>query len=143
MADTLYGTQLTPEEESQYSAWKLGLPPRLQEENDYDLRGFWKKNPGFALDKPGAHLTDEFKLPNHRTFSNESIYFNPQTQSQAGHWEQVPRSGGHWSWLPYDPAVKSRIEEDRNGDPVDISTPSNPEQAKTGLLMARLYGTMR
>ncbi len=141
--DTLYGTQLTPEEEARFSSWRKTMPPRLQSDSDYDLRGFWKKNPNFSLDRPDAHMTDEFKLPNHRTFSNESMYFNPQTQSQAGHWEAVPGTKGDWTWLPYDPAVKSRIQEDRRGNNVPIETPADPEAAKNGLLMARLYGTMR
>jgi hypothetical protein len=97
-------TQLAPAEEQQYQQWKGTLPPRLQYEGDYDLRGFYKKNPGWSLDQPEAHMTDEFKLPNHPTFSNESRYYNKKTHHLAGHWE------GN-SYIPFDERYKQRVDE--------------------------------
>ena len=97
-------TQLSPQEEDAYQRWKATMPPRLQYEGDYDLRGFWRKNPKFSLDDPEAHMTDEFKLPNHPTFSNESRYFNEKNKHLAGHWE------GN-SYIPFDPRYKQRVDE--------------------------------
>lgn len=77
--DPKYGTKLSQEEEKGYQAWKGKLPKNLQYEGDYDLRGLWKDNPNV---KPSTnlHFPDKFKLPNHPTFSDESIYFNEQTK---------------------------------------------------------------
>ena len=43
---------------------------------DYDMTGWQLKNGGPRLGPVGGHFTDEFKLPNHPTFSNESKYSN-------------------------------------------------------------------
>lgn len=96
------GTKLTKEQESKYTAWKKGLPTNLQYEGDYDLRGFWKDNPTWNPNDPNSHMTDKYKLPNHPTFSDESMYFNPQTRNQAGHWNDN-------MYVPYNPAVKDTI----------------------------------
>lgn len=80
------GTQLSPDEETSYQQWKTTLPERLRYEGDYDLRGFYRQNPKFNVDQPDQHMTDEFKLPNHQTFSDESRYYNPSTARFGGHW---------------------------------------------------------
>lgn len=106
------GTHLSPRDEAGYQHWKATLPKRLQYEGDYDLRGFYKKNPQFSVDVPGQHMTDEFKLPNHRTFSDESKFYNPGTM----------RFGGHWTGDVYNPnslQYKQRVDE---GQP----TPESP-----------------
>jgi hypothetical protein len=64
-------------EEEQYQTWRSKLPKNLQYEGDYDLRGFWKENPTWTPDNKDVHMTDKFKLPNHKTFSNESKYYKP------------------------------------------------------------------
>lgn len=120
------GTVLPPGQEKKFLAWQSTLPPRLQESDDYDLRGFFQKNPNFNIDKPGQHLTDEFKLPNHETFSNESKYYNDQTREQGGTWQ--PRQGGGYSFIPNNPAVKQRVDEDANGNRVQ-SPPALPTAA--------------
>lgn len=120
------GTTLAPDEEKAYQAWKGTLPPRLQYEGDYDLRGFYKKNPTFAVDKPGQHMTDEFKLPNHPTFSNESAYYNDDTKHLGGRWAQG--RGGNWTFVPNDPAHKQMVHEDANGNrlPAPIAATGAP-----------------
>ena len=62
--------------------------------DDYDYTGYYMKYPKKAEamikgDKK-AHFTDEFKLPNHATFSDESIY-----SKQRGGGTQ---EGGHWGY---------------------------------------------
>jgi hypothetical protein len=101
-ADNL--TTLSPSEERRYQTWKATLPERLQYEGDYDLRGFWKKNPTFSVDNPEQHMTDEFKLPNHKTFSNESRYYNEKTKHLGGHWEGDV-------YIPNDTRYKQRVDE--------------------------------
>jgi hypothetical protein len=54
---------------------------------DYDLRGLWKSGGGFGAD---AHATDQFKKPNHPTFSIESQY-NGVPRPDGGVFQ-----GGHW-----------------------------------------------
>lgn len=57
--------------------------------DDYDYEGYYKKYPKQAeamlKGDPNAHFTDEFKLPNHDTFSDESIY-SKQNGPEGGHW---------------------------------------------------------
>ncbi len=105
-------TQLSPAEESQYASWKQKLPGRLQSESGYDLRGFWKKNPNWSPDNPEAHMTDEFKLPNHPTFSNESRYYNADTQNVGGKWNGDV-------YVPNNPGFKDGLDESQ---PVQPST---------------------
>lgn len=77
-------TVLEEEDEKAYQEWKLTLPENLQYEGDYDLRGFYQKNPTFKAEE-GQHLTDEFKRSNHPTFSNESKYY--KEGMPAGRWD--------------------------------------------------------
>lgn len=111
-------THLLPGQERDFQAWERTLPQRLAETNDYDLRGFWKSQPEFRLDKEGQHLTDEFKLPNHDTFSNESRYYNADTAPYGGRWDE--HKDHSWSFLPNDTTKKSRIDEDANGNRISL-----------------------
>lgn len=77
-----YTTQLNDAQEAAYQQWKARLPPNLQNEADYDLRGAFQANSQQAAN---GHLPDTYKKPNHMTFSDESQYSTPQ----------MP--GGHWS----------------------------------------------
>jgi len=52
---------------------------------DYDMDGYRAKY-GEPDQSKGQHLTDEFKLPNHMTFSNESKYSKPG--QEGGTWEK-------------------------------------------------------
>lgn len=100
-------TKLTPQQETVFNVWKSSLPPNLQYEGDYDLRGLWLENP---QTKPSAnlHFTDKYKLPNHPTFSNESKFFNDATRDQAGYWKETDST---WNYIPYNPKVKKMITE--------------------------------
>ncbi|HYV67949.1 MAG TPA: hypothetical protein VE964_17040, partial [Myxococcales bacterium] len=129
-----YGTTLSPREEKSYQRWKKTLPDRLQNEGDYDLRGFYRKNPNFSVNTPGQHMTDKFKLPNHETFSNESQYYNDKTAIRGGKWSEGPN--GSSIWTPNDPK-RARIVEDAQGNrvnekpsPRDLPDRLTPEQAQ-------------
>lgn len=105
-----YRTKLTPEEESGFEKWRATLPQRLQSEDDYDLKGFYKENPNFNLTDPEQHLTDKFKLPNHETFSNESKYFNDQTKKYAGYWDGD-------NYMPYNAVAKKALASNIDNSP--------------------------
>ena len=61
---------------------------------DYDMEGYIKKY-GVPDQSKGQHLTDEFKLPNHITFSSDSMYHSDKTP--GGVWEKI---GKQWQYTP-------------------------------------------
>ena len=63
---------------------------------DYDYAGYEKKY-GPPDMSGGKHLTDEFKLPNHITFSDESVY-SGKNGEQGGRWRKL--EGDHWEFTP-------------------------------------------
>lgn len=87
-------TQLTPTDEAKYRLWMraightkeagMNVTPEFTG-TDYDYRGFFSKYGTPDLQK-GQHLTDEFKLPNHPTFSTESLYATGPYKASAGSW---------------------------------------------------------
>jgi hypothetical protein len=81
---------------SAFRQWRNSLPTNLQEDQDYDLQGYYNKygNRGLAAN---GHLPDEFKKPNHVTFSNESVYSNPKTP--GGQWSE---QNNVWHFKPSD-----------------------------------------
>ena len=85
-------TKLNPAQDSVYTAWKSRLPTNLQYEGNYDLKRLWMENPG-TRPTANMHFPDKYKLPNHPTFSNESMYFNPSNQYIAGQWKETDSSG--------------------------------------------------
>jgi hypothetical protein len=84
-----FNTELSPEEEQRFQSWakESGKNPDL-ETIDYDLRGFWKGNNKF--DDKNGHGSDEFKKPNHPSFSDQSKYHG--TEAPWGSYV-----GGKWS----------------------------------------------
>jgi hypothetical protein len=103
------GGKIKPSFESFYKT----INPDFNDTSNYNLRQAYKSLPYKTLDSwrndpEHHHLPDTYKLPNHPTFSDESIYFNPKTRSQAGHWAETDSS---WTYEPYDTTVKKRIIE--------------------------------
>ena len=76
-----FETPLTPQEEIKFQAWKKQYAPN-DSGFDYDFRGAFINGAS-----PGAdgHWDDQWKKPNHPTFSVLSRYA-----------EQVPEKAGHW-----------------------------------------------
>jgi len=71
-----FNTKLTPQEESSYQQWLSDLGKQrgrsaADDDIDYDMRGAWKAGAGMG---DNGHFTDQFKKPNHPTFSTESQY---------------------------------------------------------------------
>lgn len=89
--------QVYPDEEAFVAATHPNIPeeikriyvgPEPKEEEpkpDYDYDSWQKANPGVQM-APGQHYPDTYKLPNHITFSDESIYHSDV--NQGGHWGQ-------------------------------------------------------
>lgn len=95
-----YNTQLTPQELGQYTDWakkQTGAVGRdiLKDSYDYDMQGWWKNNPN--VDLKDGHLTDQFKKPNHPTFSDQSQYHGVDDH-EGGMWAKMPN--GSWSFVP-------------------------------------------
>lgn len=87
-----YDTQLTPEEEKQFQAWKAKYAPN-DTGADYDLRGAFKAG---LTPEANGHFSDRFKKPNHPTFSVESQYAVGDNLAKAGHWDgdkYIPATG--------------------------------------------------
>lgn len=90
-----YTTPLKPDEEKQFLGWvqqnKVPFDPK-EDKPDYDMRGFWKalqaKDPratqGVDPYDKKMHFPDTWKTPNHKTFSNESIYALPTAPKWVG-----------------------------------------------------------
>lgn len=67
---------------------RIYVSPKPKEEEpkpDYDYDSWQKANPGVQM-APGQHYPDTYKLPNHITFSDESMYHGGD--NQGGHWGQ-------------------------------------------------------
>jgi hypothetical protein len=89
-----YNTDLSPQAEKKFQEWAKGQSKikgrdLLKDLEDYDLRGFWKA--GAHADEKSGHLSDEFKKPNHPTFSEESKY-SGMLAPHGGNY-----MGGKWS----------------------------------------------
>jgi len=84
-----FNTKLSSEDESKFAEWakKSGKDPD-SETIDYDLRGAWKKS---AEVGENGHMTDEFKKPNHPTFSDQSKYHGTSAPWGGSY------VGGKWS----------------------------------------------
>lgn len=75
-------TKLDPQQEAAFQIWKSQYAPQDSGE-DYDLRGAFLK--GYTPSPDTGHFPDEFKKPNHPTFSNESKFA-----------QLYPRLAGSW-----------------------------------------------
>ena len=92
MSDDPYTTKLDKSQEIAYQLWRKRLPPDLQNEHDYDLRGAFLDNAKAAAN---GHMTDTFKKPWHPTFSEGSKYSTPDMP--GGKWADDGQ-GGYTFW---------------------------------------------
>ena len=74
-----FNTPLSKNEMPLYKKW---AGDRIRDTYDYDLQGMWLNNKQFG---DNGHGTDQFKKPNHPTFSTQSQYSNDE------------HKGGEWS----------------------------------------------
>lgn len=86
---------------------KVAIPRQGQ---DYDYQGYTAKY-GEPDQSKGQHLTDEFKLPQHITFSDESVYSNKQTP--GGRWQKEKGDPEYdWSYTPSAYVLKNHSPEE-------------------------------
>jgi hypothetical protein len=95
-----YNTPLPPQQEQQFKQWTTQQSAATgrnvgNDLYDYDLRGWYAQNNG--ADLSGGHLTDEFKKPNHPTFSTGSKYHGIDG-NEGGQW--ATRQDGSYSFAP-------------------------------------------
>jgi len=64
--------------------------------DDYDYEAWQRANPGVTM-APGQHYPDTYKLPNHPTFSTESMYHG-QDGAEGGQWAK--NDDGSWTFTP-------------------------------------------
>ena len=89
-------TELTPREEIAFAMEKARSPFKNDSGRDYDYRGFYQKYGNLTPQATNGHLTDEFKLPNHPTFSIESKYYTGQPNAvdwNAPGWRYAAETG--------------------------------------------------
>lgn len=124
-----YNTQLTPDEENQFQGWAK-TNPRLSNSYDYDARGFWKAGAGQS---ENGHGSDQFKKPNHPTFSDQSQY-NGVDGFQGGSWNL--NKDNSYSFIPspsnlqmHDPNdLKNYFKQVEPGNQLLIPVDHNPYQ---------------
>ena len=88
-----YNTQLSSGDETKFQEWAKANP-RLGNTYDYDARGFWQTGAGAA---DNGHGSDQWKKPNHPTFSDLSQYSGSGGQV-GGHWAQA--TDKTWDFTP-------------------------------------------
>src|SRR6516162_4610548 len=107
----IYNTPLTPPEEDSFQGWMKDQSDKSGRDvskdlSDYDLRGYWRANAGDTEEGPQlaggppetrAHLTDDYKKPNHMTFSTGSIWHG-LAGNEGGTWEK--RDDGSYLFTP-------------------------------------------
>jgi hypothetical protein len=114
-SDPRFNTQLSPDEEQQFQAWKAQNAPK-DSGADYDLRGAFK-----AGLQPGAngHWADTYKKPNHPTFSDQSQYA-----------KLAPEKAGRWDGDTYIPPRAQNVS-DTTPPPDEASLTATPGAAET------------
>lgn len=90
-----YNTALNVDETQKFTDWSSQQNRDVNNDKfDYDIQGWWQKNQDQSLD--GGHLTDQWKKPNHPTFSDQSQY-NGVDGQYGGTWQ--PQSNGSFNFL--------------------------------------------
>lgn len=81
-----------------YGLWRDEKAPQA-ESNDYNLRAFYEallKGDPVARSAVGndeeLHFPDKWKLPNHPTFSTESMYYDKASMPNTPTWNRAPMS---------------------------------------------------
>ena len=100
-------TALLEGKEEQFQLWladmrKQGIIHENDNSYDYDYRGYWQKyidgNEMEPVLEPGMHFPDEFKKPNHPTFSKDSKWARGAWEEYAGTWEGETYTPGRVSY---------------------------------------------
>ncbi len=84
-----FNSAIPDEKQAAYSQWHDALPKQLQSSRDYDLQGAFLN--GTSADFRD-HMTDQFKKPNHVTFSDQSVY-SGRDGNTGGTWLDATTNG--------------------------------------------------
>jgi hypothetical protein len=107
-----YNTPVPPEKQPAFNQWvaaqtqATGKNP-LHDRYDYDVTGDWLA--GAGRDERG-HGSDQFKKPNHPTFSDQSQYHGKDGYA-GGHWNTDPQ-GQYTSYTPSHTNLSFRSPEE-------------------------------
>lgn len=138
MADDPYTTALSPEESTGFTDWLKQLSQARgrdmsQDTSDYDMQGAYKAGVKAAAN---GHFDDQFKKPNHMTFSTDSQYngkpFTGGTWEKAGNKWVFKASADNLKFHSRDELVDyfKRVEPTSTlylpGDKTPTVDPSNP-----------------
>lgn len=100
-----FNTPLAPKDEAAFQTWAKALGSQGSS-YDYDLRGAYKAG---ASQSANGHFTDQFKKPNHPTFSDQSQYSTPE--APGGSWVQDPATKA-WTFTTSPFQAKYHTPED-------------------------------
>jgi hypothetical protein len=96
-----FNTPIPADRQKEFQKWLT--PKRSRDMQSYDMQGFFLSGQGQA---PNGHYTDEFKKPNHITFSNESKYHQPGVY-EGGSWGQNGLGGWEFNASPHNVTMHS------------------------------------
>ena len=119
-----YNTKLTPQEEILFREYVAKHPDKINPKDiyDYDVKGAWKALVAGDIEHDErGHLTDQFKKPNHPTFSDGSQY-NGVDGYYGGTWNANPDTyfaGLSNMWHP-DELKKYFASEESNVKLIDL-----------------------
>ncbi len=100
----LFNTKLSPEQEAAYQAWAQAQG-KSKDVQDYDLRGLYSSQQSLS---PEGHGSDEFKKPNHPTFSDQSQHSTPEMQ--GGQWNPNENQSNYFEASPLNTIMRSPEE---------------------------------
>lgn len=106
MADP-YTTLLTGKDQTDFEKWRQDVSAKSGREMssaDYDMEGAFKSG---ATQAANGHFTDQFKKPNHMTFSTDSQYSGKQFT--GGEWK---KEGAGWAFHASKDNLKFHSKED-------------------------------
>lgn len=106
-----YNTQLSADEAANYQKWLAALSAKngrdmSTDTYNYDMRGAFKAGAGQA---ENGHFTDQFKKPNHPTFSDQSQY-NGADGHVGGAWSKG--KNGKWVFTASPQQMQIQSPED-------------------------------
>jgi hypothetical protein len=142
-----YNTPLNSQQQVAYNVWaadrlaKTGKDPN-RDKYDYDVNGFFLSGADTAAN---GHGTDQFKKPNHPTFSNESRYHGKDGNT-GGAW--MP-SGARTMYMPSATNMKHRSYDElqkyfQEVEPDVVLGPAPlPQPAPQRMLQPGRYGLQR
>lgn len=128
-----FNTELTPIEKIHYKLWLEAGFGNPRDIGVYDIQGYWKSGQWKNNTDPDNHGTDEFKKPNHPTFSAKSKYSKQKGGSEyiGGMW----REDGGFMAGPHNFYDNDALMWEFNREP------NRPEYLYTGLPAVTVNGS--